>query len=467
MNKYIIKKMKSIYILILLLCIDLNLSANQILLRGIVEGFYGEPWDYNIRADLMKFCGEYDLNAYIYAPKDDPYHRDKWREPYPSDKILELKNLVTVALENNVRFIFAVSPGQDLNYEGEAGEQDLQYMLIKLDAMYEIGVRDFAIFFDDLSGTQSGTNHANFLNNLQSALDKKYKDIYPLITVPTDYTRHWMIDESGNVKAYTKEFAAILNKNIIVLYTGDDVVCDGITDEAYDAAKTIYGRDLGIWWNYPVNDFYLVDGNRNIKLALGPMEKLPKAAPSSIFYNPMEQPLLSKLSMATGAEYALGTDTYDSLASWDRIIKKQFGDLAPYMKVFASHSQHMENSWAKCGPPDAPEFYEKGHNAILATKEGTTYDFTDLDNLVEEMILSAEMLLKNLPADILNECQIMLEQFQRISNADKVAIESLKNKKIDPELKSLREVIKSYENRAVVSEFSALKFLDEVIDLLG
>ena len=164
-------------------------------------------------------------------------------------------------------------------------------MLNKLDSMYNIGIRDFAIFFDDLSGEQSGANQANFLNKLQNSLDKKYVDVNPLITVPTEYTRSWMIDEEGHIKKYTQEFSTILNKNIIVLYTGDEVVCDGISEESYQAAKDIYGRDLGIWWNYPVNDYYYVDGNRNIKLALGPIEKLPKAKPNSIFYNPMEQPL--------------------------------------------------------------------------------------------------------------------------------------------------------------------------------
>ena len=118
--------MKSLAILILILSIEMNISATPILLRGIVEGFYGTPWNFDIRADLIKFCGEYNLNAYIYAPKDDPYHRDKWREPYPEDKIAELKGLVDISLENNVHFIFAVSPGLDLNYEGEKGEQDLQ-----------------------------------------------------------------------------------------------------------------------------------------------------------------------------------------------------------------------------------------------------------------------------------------------------------------------------------------------------
>jgi len=144
-----------------------------------------------------------------------------------------LKNLVDIAIENNIHFIFAVSLGLDLNYKGEKGEEDFQYMLNKLDSMYNIGVKDFAIFFDNLTGEQSGTNQANFLNKLQNALDKKYVDVYPLITVSTQYTRNWMIDEDGNIKQYTLEFSSLLNKNIIVLYTGDNVVCDGISEESY------------------------------------------------------------------------------------------------------------------------------------------------------------------------------------------------------------------------------------------
>ena len=460
--------MKPLSIVILLICLSLNLSETPILLRGIVEGFYGAPWNYEIRADLLRFCGEYNLNSYIYAPKDDPYHRDKWREPYPEDKLLELKNLAEVAIQNGVHFVFAVSPGIDLNYEGEAGEQDFQSMVNKMDAMYKIGIRDFAIFFDDLEGTQSGTKHANFLNRLQNALDQKYQDVYPLITVPTDYTRNWMIDESGNVKPYTQEFASLLNPNIIVLYTGDDVVCvDGISEESFQAAKDIYGRNLGIWWNYPVNDYYLNDEYRNFKLALGPMEKLPKAKANSIFYNPMEQPLLSKISIGTGADYALSTDTYDPYTSWNNVIEKQYGELAPEMKIFASHSQHMEYNWAKTGPADAPEFYELAHKAVLSTKEGKTFDFTELNQKINDMINAANTLLAKLPSDILNEAQLFLEQFKRISNADLVAMKCLKNNALDPQLATLRQEIKNNEKRALISELSAVLFIDEVLQLYG
>ena len=49
------------------------ITCSPIQLRGIVEGFYGTPWTYEDRADLINFCGQQNLNAYIYAPKDDPF----------------------------------------------------------------------------------------------------------------------------------------------------------------------------------------------------------------------------------------------------------------------------------------------------------------------------------------------------------------------------------------------------------
>jgi hyaluronoglucosaminidase len=60
-------------------------------------------------------------NTYIYAPKDDPYHRDKWREPYPADKLAELRDLVDRARANHVRFTFALSLGTSVCYSDPCG----------------------------------------------------------------------------------------------------------------------------------------------------------------------------------------------------------------------------------------------------------------------------------------------------------------------------------------------------------
>jgi hyaluronoglucosaminidase len=59
--------------------------------RGAIEGFYGSPWTQQERLDQLDFYGRFKLNTYVYAPKDDPYHRDRWREPYPADLVAGLR----------------------------------------------------------------------------------------------------------------------------------------------------------------------------------------------------------------------------------------------------------------------------------------------------------------------------------------------------------------------------------------
>ncbi|MBI2990565.1 MAG: beta-N-acetylglucosaminidase domain-containing protein, partial [Deltaproteobacteria bacterium] len=51
--------------------------------RGIVEGFFGPPWSMAHRAAIFEFGARRGMNTYLYAPKDDPYHRERWKEPYP------------------------------------------------------------------------------------------------------------------------------------------------------------------------------------------------------------------------------------------------------------------------------------------------------------------------------------------------------------------------------------------------
>lgn len=445
--------------------------ASPIPLRGIVEGFYGKAWTFDERAGMMSFCRQHNLNAYIYAPKDDPYHRDKWRLSYPPGKFDELKKLVEISKQNGVKFIFAISPGLDLNYRGKKADEDFNALMKKFEAMYQIGVRDFAVFFDDLKD-EKGNHHedgkaqAKFLNRVQAELNARHKDVFPLITVPTEYFRFDML-KGNKIKPYTKDFAENLNKKIIVLYTGDGVVCDGITQETFEEVNKIFNREVGIWWNYPVNDYSLTPtGNRNVKLALGAIEKLPSEKVQAIFFNPMKQAQLSKIALATGADYANSPNNYDAEKSWDKALNEQFGELAHDMKIFAEHSQHMENSWAKVGPEDGREFETTSYLVLNGVKHNREVDFAPLEKLIDEMELAADNLLKKLPSDILEECRPQLEQFKRIAQADRLAVKCLKSKTFDPQLKSMREEIKKYESVAILSEKSAVKFIDDVINLM-
>ena len=444
--------------------------AEAIPLRGIVEGFYGTPWTTTDRMDILGFCGEHGLNAYIYAPKDDPYHRDKWREPYPKKKMKELASLVEKARENRVKFIFAVSPGLDFHYTILRGQHDKKVLLEKLESVYAIGVRDFAIFFDDIDLKESdGKGHAELLNWLDEHFVKRHDGVSPLITVPTEYYRENMVDKGGRVKPYTEEFSQNIRKDVLVLYTGDGVVCPGISEEQLAQADNVYGRHLGIWWNYPVTDYM------EQKLALGPVERLPRSSEiPAIFFNPMKYEELSKIALATGADYANDPDHYEPQASWERAIKAQYGKLSEDMMCFAGQSQHLENSWANVGRPDGGKLRAAMDALWKSWPEGASADkdWDDVQKQISELQQASQRLLQELPENQLSECRPQLQQMERIAEADQIALHLMKSirdgdgkeaKKQLSALKKRHRAILKAEKKALISDKAAKAFLDEVI----
>ena len=308
-------------------------------------------------------------------------------------------------------------------------------------------------------------HQAEFLNKVNAELQKRHKDILPLITVPTEYFFEDMVHKN-KLKDYSEDFSRYLDKKIIVLYTGAGVICEGISDDELDTANKIYGRELGIWWNYPVNDFPLNQGDeRNAKLALGAIDKLPTKNYQAIFFNPMGQENLSKISLATAADYSNSPENYDAEKSWNKAIENQFGDLAPAMKIFASHSQRMNNSWAHCGPNDGEKFNTLAYLVLNDYNNGRKIDSASLEKEIDLMENSADTLLKNLSPKILAECKPQLEQFKLIAQADRLALKSLQEKNLDSKLVQMRKEISERSKTAVLSEQSAIKFIDEVIKL--
>jgi hyaluronoglucosaminidase len=51
-------------------------------IRGVIEGYYGKPWTFEQRCDLLGFMQEHGMNSYFYAAKYDAYHRERWAELY-------------------------------------------------------------------------------------------------------------------------------------------------------------------------------------------------------------------------------------------------------------------------------------------------------------------------------------------------------------------------------------------------
>ncbi|MEU6789478.1 beta-N-acetylglucosaminidase domain-containing protein [Nonomuraea angiospora] len=295
-------------------------------LRGTIEGFYGAPWTHAERLDQMDFYGDVKANTYIYAPKDDPYHRDKWRDPYPADKLAELGELVARAGANHVRFTFALSPGVSICYSDRA---DRDILKRKLQALYDLGARAFSIPLDDISYTRwncaadetaygaagrtaAAKAQVDLLNDLQRDFIATHEGAQPLQMVPTEY---------GDLTdtTYKQTLRASLDPAVEVMWTGTDTVPPEITNAQAEKAAQLFGRKVFVWDNYPVNDY----GNTSGRLLLAPYDKREgglAAHLSGIVANPMNQPYASKVAVFGAADFTWNDKAYDARRSWPRAM---------------------------------------------------------------------------------------------------------------------------------------------------
>lgn len=307
--------------------------------RGIVEGFYGTPWSHKVRLSLIDFYGRYKLNTYVYGPKDDPYHSSpNWRKPYPADQARNIHELVEACDKNRVEFVWAIHPGKDIKWN----EEDYNNLKHKFDLMYQLGVRSFAIFFDDISG--EGTNPAKqveLLNRLTKEFVKVKGDVSPLIICPTDYSRAWANPTpEGSLSVYGRT----LDPSVRVFWTGD-VVCSDITRSTLAWVNSRIKRPALVWWNYPVTDYV-----RHIVLQ-GPVYGLENTITAGemtgLLSNPMEHGEASKLALYSVADYAWNPTAYNALDSWERGLAVMAPQAKDAYRTFAIHSADTETGYRR------------------------------------------------------------------------------------------------------------------------
>lgn len=294
--------------------------------RGVVEGFYGNPWSHTDRIRQFEFYGRNKMNVYIYGPKDDPYHRSSWRTPYPAESGKRISELAAAAASNKVAFVWAMHPGNDINWN----DTDRKNSINKLEKMYELGVRAFAIFFDDISGAErsDAAKQAEYLNYLHTEFILKHTDVAPLIMCPTQYNKGWT---SGT---YLTTLGTQLNENIRIMWTGNSVV-DMINESDMAWINNQIKRKAYIWLNYPVND-YCID-----HMLMGPTygnDKTIAGQLSGFTSNPMEYAEASKVSLYSIADYTWNMTDYDEQASWERAINYLMPEHAVAFRVFCENN---------------------------------------------------------------------------------------------------------------------------------
>jgi len=146
--------------------------------------------------------------------------------------------------------------------------------------------------------------------------------------VPTEYSN--MSDSP-----YKTALRDQLDPRIIVEWTGFGVVPATITADQAKQAERVFGHDILVWDNYPVNDY---TPNR---LLLGPYTGREPGMTDyvvGVTANPMIESEPSKIAEFTSGDYLWNVGSYNASAAWLAGLHYLGGPAWQGLKVFAENN---------------------------------------------------------------------------------------------------------------------------------
>ncbi|MFF3426636.1 beta-N-acetylglucosaminidase domain-containing protein [Streptomyces sp. NPDC002602] len=319
--------------------------------RGVTEGFYGNPWTREQRLAQLDFMGRTKQNRLLLAPGDDTYRTTRWREDYPRERQTEFRALAERARANRVVLGWAVSPGQSMCLSSAAERAALTR---KVDAMWDLGFRAFQLQFQDVSYTEWGCledrerygrgptaaakAHAEVANELAAHLAARYPGAPALSLLPTEYF------QDGST-GYRSALGRALDARVEVAWTGVGVVPRTITGRELAGARAAFGQHpLVTMDNYPVNDW---DPGR---IFLGPYtgrDPVVAGGSAGLMLNAMPQGTLSRIPVFTAADYAWNPRGYRAGESWAAAVRDLAGPDPRARKALAALAGNTASSGLK------------------------------------------------------------------------------------------------------------------------
>lgn len=313
--------------------------------RGFIEGYYGNPWSMEDRADLMTFGGNYKMNGYFYAPKDDPKHNSKWRELYTEEELEGHRMIAEAGNKAKCYYIYALHPFMHNAITfGSNYETDLNAIKAKFEQMMQAGVKQFAILADDASVPSGGaSSYVRLMTDLTNWIESKQSE-YPglkkdMIFCPNDYMGYGSSSQMQGLKD--------LPESVSIIQTGGRV-WGQVGPDFNDRFYANMGRPAFMWINWPCSD------NTKDGLIMGGAETVmkPNTRPEivdGIVLNPMQQSEPSKQGLFTNADYAW--NIWDKAEHYDDVWHDSFNYIdhgtiydTPGSVAYRELSKHMKNS---------------------------------------------------------------------------------------------------------------------------
>ena len=277
-------------------------------LAGVVEGFYGQVWTHQQRLHLFQQMAALGLNTYFYAPKNDLKHRAIWRETYSDSELVLFGELIQACEQHGLNFIYGLSPGLDIRFSDEAERNRIK---LRIDQLRKVGVRNFALLFDDLPGKMDDDDRRAY-ESLAAAQCDVTNAIFAWVReqfagarflfCPTPYCDRMDRMQLGGA-GYLDEVGRLLSPEIDVLWTGPEIVSAEIPVESIERLSRRIRRPPLIWDNLLANDYDIR------RLYCGPYSGRPpdlRRAVRGIFINPNNEYLINFIPLRTFAAFLRG-----------------------------------------------------------------------------------------------------------------------------------------------------------------
>ncbi|KAI3376551.1 hypothetical protein L3Q82_016999 [Scortum barcoo] len=191
------------------------------------------------------------LNTYLYGPKDDLKHRLLWREVYSPEEEGQLRTLIVEAQSRGLRFVYALSPGQDIVFSSSC---DLTLLKRKLRQVSDLGCQAFAILFDDIDHSMCQADSEAF-SSFAHAQVTVTNEIYRFLGeppvflfCPTEYCGS-LCSPSVSKSPYLQTVGEDLLPNINVIWTGSLPCAFGL---GWDRSLAVVFVPLRAEWQYRV-----------------------------------------------------------------------------------------------------------------------------------------------------------------------------------------------------------------------
>lgn len=300
-------------------------------LTGYIEGYYGRLLRWEERDLICRTLQRLGQNTYFYAPKEDPLHRARWRDPYSLTWRRQFESFLAQARRRGVETIVGLAPGLSYSYTS-AG--DFRRLLEKMLRFADGGCLHFALLMDDIPNalpsedshrfSSLGQAHGELLQKLQVGLHQRDARLR-LSFCPTVYCDAFAEQGRASKSRYLMDLAEHMPP-IPIYWTGPDVISRHIRGKDLIPLARLFPNRLILWDNYYANDYCPE------RVFLGPLEgRHSDALPllNGFLLNSTGLPHLDCLYQELLQAWIVGRDAVEA---WRETVSA-FGDADAWMEL--------------------------------------------------------------------------------------------------------------------------------------